>query len=166
VLDPAFVGELYRYNSWANEEVLSAVSRASPADFTRDLGSSYRSIRDTLTHVVWSEWIWLRRWKGTSPTDVFSPDDFPTVESLADRFRAVAAERSVFLEGVTAETASGVVEYRNVEGETWRYPLWQQLYHVLNHSSYHRGQVITMLRQVGASAPTTDFLVYYDVGGR
>ena len=93
----------------------------------------------------------------------------PTVESLADRFRAVAAERSVFLEGVTAEAASRVVEHRNVKNETWRYPLWQQLYHVLNHSSYHRGQVVTMLRQlrqVGASAPTTDFLVYYDVGGR
>jgi uncharacterized damage-inducible protein DinB len=166
VLELAFVGALYRYNSWANEEVLTAVSRASPADFTRDLKSSHRSMRDTLTHLVWAEWIWLQRWKGTSPMEVFSPDDFPTVDSLADRFRAVAAERSGFLEGLTAEALSREIEYRNLKGETWRYPLWQQLHHVVNHSTYHRGQVITMLRQVGESAPATDFLVYYDQGGR
>jgi uncharacterized damage-inducible protein DinB len=147
-------------------EVLSAASRASPADFTRDLKSSHRSIRDTLTHVVWAEWIWLERWKGASPTDLFSPERFPTVESLADRFRAVAAERSGFLEGLSAEAATRVVEYRNLKGETWRYPLWQQLHHVVNHSTYHRGQVITMLRQLGAPAPATDLLVYYDLGGR
>jgi uncharacterized damage-inducible protein DinB len=55
--------------------------------------------------------------------------------------------------------------YQNLKGETWRYPLWQQMHHVVNHSTYHRGQVVTMLRQLGAAAPATDLLVYYDQGG-
>jgi uncharacterized damage-inducible protein DinB len=161
-MDLATIGALYRYNSWANERVLNAVSRVAQADFTRDLKSSHRSIRDTLTHVVWSEWIWLQRWKGVSPTTVFSPADFPTVESLRERFQTVAAERSAFVGHLTAERLFQVVEYTNVKGEIWRYPLWQQLYHVVNHSTYHRGQVASMLRQLGAAPEATDFLVYYD----
>lgn len=164
-MDHTTIGALYRYNSWATEQVLNAVSRLPQADFTRDLKSSHASIRDTLTHVVWSEWIWLQRWKGVSPTIVFSPADFPNVESLRVQFQTVAAERAAFLEDLTIERLPQVIEYSNVKGQVWRYPLWQQLYHVVNHSTYHRGQVATMLRQLGAAPTPTDFLVYYDEGG-
>lgn len=164
-MNPATIGALYRYTAWANEQVLDAASRLPPADFTRDLKSSHRSIRDTLTHTIWAEWIWLQRWKGVSPTLVFSPADFPDAECLRERFRSVSADRSAFLRDLNAETLLQVVEYTNLKGEIWRYPLWQQLHHVVNHSTYHRGQVVTMLRQLGATAPATDLLVYYDQGG-
>lgn len=156
---------LHRYNAWANQRVLDTVSRVAPADFATDLKSSYGSIRDTLTHMVWSEWIWLQRWNGLSPTLVFPPADFPNVESLRERFQYVATERSAFLRDITAERLQRVIEYRNVKGEIWRYPLWQQLHHVVNHSTYHRGQVATMLRQLGATPAATDLLVYYDDRG-
>jgi uncharacterized damage-inducible protein DinB len=156
---------LFRYDWWANERVMDAASRLTPAEFTRDLESSHGSIRDTLTHLVWAAWIWLQRWKGVSPTMVFRPADFPEVESLRERFRSVAAERAAFLRDLSAPALLEPVEYRNIKGETWRYPLWQQLCHVVNHSSYHRGQVITMLRQLGAAPPATDLLVYHDEGG-
>jgi uncharacterized damage-inducible protein DinB len=71
-----------------------------------------------------------------------------------------------FLKDLAIERLQHVIEYRNLNGETWRYPLWQQLYHVVNHSTYHRGQVVTMLRQLGATPTPTNFLVYYDEGGR
>ena len=77
----------------------------------------------------------------------------------------MATERSVFLDDLAPERLNDVVEYKNTKGETWRYPLWQQLHHVVNHSTYHRGQVTTMLRQLGAEPLGTDFLVYYDEGG-
>ncbi|HJS57114.1 MAG TPA: DinB family protein [Vicinamibacteria bacterium] len=161
-MDLATIRALYRYNSWANERTLDAVSRISLADLSRDMKSSHGSIRDTLTHVVWSEWIWLQRWKGVSPTARFSPTDYPTVESLREAFRAVDAERSTVLGQLTAERLLHIVEYTNLKGETWRYPLWQQLHHVVNHGTYHRGQVVTMLRQLGATPEATDLLVYYD----
>jgi uncharacterized damage-inducible protein DinB len=164
-MDLATIYALYRYDSWANELVLDAVSRLTPELFTRDLKSGHGSIRDTLTHLAWAEWIWLQRWMGTSPTIVFSSADLPDVERLRGRLRAVAAERDAFLRSLTAESLVEVVEYRNENGEVWRYPLWQQLCHVVNHSTYHRGQVVTMLRQLGAAPPATDFLVYYDQGG-
>jgi uncharacterized damage-inducible protein DinB len=161
-VDLATIHALYRYNSWAHEEVLAAVSKLAPADFTRDLKSSHGSVRDTFTHIVWSEWIWLQRWRGASPTPVFAPADYPTVESIRQRMQAVAADRSSFLGHLSPEQLIRVHEYTNLKGERWRYPLWQQLYHVVNHSTYHRGQVVTMLRRLGATPPSTDFLVYYD----
>jgi uncharacterized damage-inducible protein DinB len=165
-MDLAATAALFRHNTWANERMLAAAAHLAPADFVRHLKSSHSSIRDTLVHVVWAEWLWLQRWKGMSPTVVFAPADFPDGRSLHERHVAVDAERSAFLAGVTEGDLLRVVEYRNLKGETWRYPLWQQLHHVLNHSAHHRGQVGTMLRQVGAACPETDLLVYYDAGGQ
>lgn len=165
-MDHAPIAALYRYTSWANGRVLEAVSRLTRADFTRDVKSSFGSIRDTLTHVVWAEWIWLQRWKGVSPAVVFAPADFPSVASLRERFQVVDAERSDFLADLTSERLIQVVEYTNLNGEIWRYPLWQQLHHAVNHSTYHRGQVAGTLRQLGAVPPPTDLLAYYDEGGR
>jgi uncharacterized damage-inducible protein DinB len=164
-MDAATIGALYRYNSWANEQALDAAAGMSEVDFIRDLKSSYGSVRDTLTHIVWAEWIWLQRWKGRSPTLVFSPSDFPDVASLRERLHTVGVERSAFLGDLPAERLLQPVEYRNLKGVVWRYPLWQQLYQVVNHSTYHRGQVATMLRQLGATPAATDLLVYYDQGG-
>jgi len=164
-MDLESIRALYRYDSWANERVLDLASQLTPADFTRDLKSSYGSVRDTLTHIVWAEWIWLQRWNSVSPRLVFSPADFPELGTLRERFKTVAAERSAFLKSLTAEKLPQVIEYTNPKGETWRYPLWQQLYHVVNHSTYHRGQLTTMLRQLGVAPTMTDFLVYYDEGG-
>ncbi len=161
-MDLGTVAALYRYDSWANELLLDAASSLRPEEFTRDLKTSHGSIRDTLVHVLWAEWIWLRRWQGASPTVVFSPSDFPDVARLREQFQAVAGDRDAFLHGLPAEALLEVVEYRNLKGEIWRYPLWQQLLHVVNHSTYHRGQTVTMLRQLGATPPPTDFLLYFD----
>jgi len=164
-MDLATVTALFRYNSWANDQVLDATSRVTEADFIRDLKSSHGSLRDTLMHILLGEWIWLQRWKGASPKLPFSSSDCPDVASVRQRLHAVAEERSAFLRDLADERLLEIKEYRNVKGELWRYVLWQQLCHVVNHSTYHRGQVVTMLRQLGAAAPATDLLIYYDQGG-
>ncbi len=163
-MDLSTIEALYRYNAWANERTLDAVSRVSQADLVRDLKNSHASLRDTLTHIVWAEWLWLERWKGNSPMVAFMPSEFPDVQALRERFHAVAAERSSSLRDLRAERLAQEVEYRNMKGETWRYPLWQQLHHVVNHSTYHKGQITTMLRQLGYEPVPLDLLVYYDEG--
>jgi len=135
-------------------------------NFVRDLKSSHGSIRDTLTHILWAEDIWLERWRGRSPTLVLVPADFPDVDSLREGFGRVDRERAAFLGTLTDHSLLQIVGYQNLKGEPWRYPLWQQLHQVLNHSAHHRGQVSAMLRQLGATCPATDLLVYHDEGGR
>lgn len=162
MIDVRAVRELYRYNRWANARLFDAVSGLPREQFLKDLRGSFPSVRDTLAHVVSGEWLWLRRWTGTSPPAAFRATDFPRPDSLRARWSEVEVEQRAFVESVTAERLLSLVRYVNVEGQTWQYPLWRQMYHVLNHSSYHRGQLTTMLRQLGALPVPTDFLVFRD----
>ncbi|MGH7612562.1 MAG: DinB family protein [Gemmatimonadales bacterium] len=162
MIDVRAVQELYRFNRWANARVFDAISGVTQEQFLKDLGSSYPSIRETLTHIVWGEWLWLQRWRGTSPRTVFQATDFPLPDSLKTRWLEVELEQRGFVESTTAERLLCIVRYVNLQGQTWEYPLWRQMYHIVNHSSYHRGQVTTMLRQVGARPIATDFLVFHD----
>lgn len=162
MIDVPAIQEIYRYNGWANGRMFEAVSNLTPEEFSRDLGSSYPSARDTLLHVVWAEWIWLQRWKGHSPQSVFQAADFPDLDAVRTRASEVEIELRTFLDAITAERLLTVVRYLNLQGETWQYPLWRTMYHVVNHSGYHRGQLTTMLRQLGARALPIDFLVFHD----
>jgi uncharacterized damage-inducible protein DinB len=162
MIDVSVIQELYRYNDWANDRVFEAVSSLTPEEFGRDLGSSHRSVCDTLTHIVWAEWIWLQRWKGTSPQSVLRATEFSLPDALRARWLQLATEQRAFFEAVTAERLLEVVRYVNLQGQTWQYMLWRQMYQVVNHSSYHRGQITTMLRQLGARPVPTDFLVFHD----
>ena len=79
MIDAPTIQGLYRYNTWANIRVFDAVSGLGEGEFTRDLGSSYPSVRDTLLHLVSAEWIWLERWKGISPNAMLHAADFPKI---------------------------------------------------------------------------------------
>jgi uncharacterized damage-inducible protein DinB len=154
---------LYDFNRWANGRVLEAAEKLSPEQFTKDLKNSFSSVRDTLVHIMAAEWIWLERWRGNSPKTLLDVSEFPTVSTIRTRWSEIEREQREFISGVTEESLKRVVAYINLKGDPYKYPLWQLLQHLVNHSTYHRGQVTTMLRQLGAQAVATDFLVYYDM---
>jgi uncharacterized damage-inducible protein DinB len=164
-MDLDTVRELFRYNTWANTQVLDRVEHLDPGRLVRAVGGSFPSVQATLTHILWAEWFWLERWQGSSPTTVFAPDEFPSLSSLRDRWAQVHTEQSRFLQSLDSERLQRVLRYTNLKGETWEYPLWQQIYHLLNHSSYHRGQVTTLLRLLDAQPRTTDYLNFCDEVG-
>jgi uncharacterized damage-inducible protein DinB len=153
---------LYEYNRWANARVLDAVSKLKTEQFTKNMGNSFASVRDTLTHIMSAEWIWLRRWKGTSPKAMLDPADYPSLDVLQTKWAEIEREQADFVSGLPETSLETVIAYVNTKGETWRYPLGQMMQHVVNHSSYHRGQITTMLRQLGAEAVSTDFLLFFD----
>jgi uncharacterized damage-inducible protein DinB len=103
------------------------------------------------------------RWKGISSKALFDPVDYPNLDALRTKWAEVERELATFVDRVTSDALDRVIAYVNTKGEEWRYPLWQMMHHVVNHSSYHRGQVATMLRQLGAEPKPTDFLVFFDV---
>lgn len=156
--------ELLSYNTWANRQMLDAVSRLDAAQFSRELGGSYPSIQATLTHMMWAEWLWLERWQDHSPKELFEPSEFPSVESVKERWQAVQAGQRAFLASLADDRLRRVGRYTNRRGETWQYVLWRQMQHLFNHSTYHRGQVTNMLRMLGAQPVATDYLVYWDEG--
>jgi uncharacterized damage-inducible protein DinB len=86
------------------------------------------------------------------------------VDSLQTRWLEVEVEQRAFVESLAAEHLRSLVHYVNLQGQSWHYPLWRQMYHMVNHSTYHRGQVIMMLRQLGARPVAIDFLIFHDAG--
>ena len=131
-------------------------------DFIRPMGNSFSSVRDTLSHILGAEWIWLERWQGRSPKALLDAATFPKVQSLESRWETVEHDQTQFIETLTPQRLVEELAYLNQRGQLYSYPLWKQMVHVVNHSSYHRGQATTLLRQLGAEAVSTDFLVYYD----
>ena len=156
---------LYKYDRWANGLVFGCASKLSAEQFTQDLQSSHRSVRDTLAHILAAEWIWLRRWLGTSPKSLFDPQEFGDVVSLTAKLKEVEQEQIAFIDTLTDESLAAVIAYTNTKGERWQYPLGHLCQHVVNHSSYHRGQVTTMLRQLGAEVASVDLLYFFDEKG-
>lgn len=153
---------LHDYNRWANRRLIETVSKLTPEQFTRDLQNSHRSVRDTLAHILAAEWIWLERWRGVSPHSLLNPSDFEAVDSLKARWAEVEKDYAEFLIELSDELLTKVISYRNTKGEEWAYPLGQMIQHVMNHSTYHRGQVTTLLRQLGAAVLPLDLLVFMD----
>ena len=163
MLQKSDLGRLLDYTVWANHRVVRTAATLTIDEFRRDLGGSYGGVRGTLAHILAAEWIWLERWNGVSPRALLDTTEFPTVESLRTRWEKIEEDCLDFLKGVTDESLARVIAYTNTKGEEWAYPLGRMLQHVMNHSSYHRGQVVTMLRQLGAEVTPVDLLVFMDV---
>ena len=163
---PEEVSKLFAYNRWANERTLEPVSALTGEEYGRTLGGSFPSVKGTLAHIYAAEWIWLERWQGRSPRGLPAGDEVPTLEELRKKWRAVEDGQREFLRGLSEDRMARAVSYVNVKGETWTYRLEEMLVHLVNHSTYHRGQVATMLRQLGKTPEPTDYLLFLDGGAR
>jgi uncharacterized damage-inducible protein DinB len=152
---------LYEYNSWANRRTLDACSALSVEQFTRDLHSSFGSVRDTVAHIYGAEWIWLERWHGRIPSALPTAADFPDLAALRARWAEHERNLNEYIRSLTPSELGRVIKYQNTKGVPFEGPIWPMLQHVVNHSTYHRGQVTTLLRQLGAAPASTDLIVFY-----
>jgi uncharacterized damage-inducible protein DinB len=152
---------LYAYNAWANRRVLDTASMLPLAQYLANQDNT-GSIRDTLVHTASAEWLWLERWQGRSPRALWQAEDFPDVGTLRDRWLPVEQATRDYVSSLTDSDLARVVAYENFQGETWAYPLWQQLLHQVNHSTQHRSEAALALTRLGSSPGWLDFLVYLD----
>jgi uncharacterized damage-inducible protein DinB len=158
--------ELIDHNYWARDRQLQICAALSEEQFLRPLGASFASVRDSLAHLVAVEWLWLERWRGRSPRSMPAAEEFPTLAAISERWSVVEREMREYLGGLSEEALGLPFTYVNAKGETWTYLLWRAVLHVMNHQSYHRGQVAVQLRLLGAQPPPVDFLMAHDMGFR
>jgi uncharacterized damage-inducible protein DinB len=155
------LARLIDYNIWANHRLLRAAATLSVDDFKRDtLRASHGGVRGTFVHIMGAEWLWLERWKGVSPPRLLDEGEFADVVALRDRWTVIEDHREDWFRGQTDQTLAADVDYRSLDGAPWKAPLWQLMQHVLNHSTYHRGQVTLLLRSVGARLASTDMVAW------
>ncbi len=153
---------LFEYNAWANGKLLTAME-ALPADTVRsDAGSSHGGIHGTMLHIVWAHHLWLLRWQGrpneASLARSRTVSDLPALRSY---WSEVAADTGGFLDsrltdGFLLETFS----MKTTKGDSFAHSYGEAMFHLVNHSSYHRGQVASLMRQSGGVPPATDFIAF------
>ncbi len=153
--------ELVAYNRWANARILDAAAKLDEEGFGRTVASSFPSVRETLAHILSSEWVWLERWHGRSLPGHPESWDLGTLASIRAIWAEVERAQQGFLEGLTDDGAAQGFSYRNIRGQPFTSTYAETIRHVVNHSTYHRGQVITMLHQLGAAGVNTDLIAFY-----
>ena len=153
---------LLDYHYWARDRMFDALEPLTPEQFNRDLGSSFKSLRETVVHVYAAEWAWHSRWTGHSPTALVTGEPLDDLAAIRGTWTAHEAKMRAFVDGLGDASVARVIEYKLLSQQPGASPFWQMLQHVVNHASYHRGQVTTMLRQVGAApAKSMDMIAFY-----
>lgn len=145
------------YSAWATRRVLDSVAALSSEELHRGLGNSYGGVHGTLTHIYQADAIWFDRLMGVPTRDLekYNPSSkFSEWLLLLDAYVKWG-------EALKPEDWDRVAHYRNVKGEASAQAVWQIVLHLVNHASYHRGQVTTLLRQLGHSPAGTDLILYY-----
>ncbi len=151
---------LHAYNSWADNRIFDALETVPSDQYTQDMKGSHGSIHTTLIHLVGAEKVWLERFQGAAQP--FLTENPPkSLAELKDVWEKVGFDTAKWLGAQSDKSLQGTFTTKTLKGETFTYVFWQAFQHVVNHSTYHRGQVITMLRQIGVKPPSTDLIQFY-----
>ena len=152
---------LVDYHYWGRDRMLEAVEALTPEQYTKDLGNSFKSVRDTIVHTYAGELNWYLRWVGFSPTGFPDPAGFPDVRTVRDAWKLQEQNVRLFVLSLGEENLLRTFKYRTFDGQEMESVFVHMLQHVVNHATYHRGQVTTMLRQLGAPAPKPQDLIRF-----
>jgi uncharacterized damage-inducible protein DinB len=150
--------DLLEYTRWASDKVLQTVAGIRLENYTKDLGSSFPSIRDTLVHTYGADRTWLGRIGGQSP-ERLNPAEYPTVATLREVWLETLSSWPSVVQGLGS--VEQIISYKAYDGTPYSNKLSDIIRHVVNHGTYHRGQVTTMLRQLGEKGISTDMIAYY-----
>jgi uncharacterized damage-inducible protein DinB len=164
-MELADIKHLFDYTEWANELAMGAADNLTDEQLQRDFGISHKSIFGTLTHMAGAEWIWLERWHGRSPGkaeawSMWTPESCSDLATLNDRWGEVIDRRAQYMAQLNPEQLSADLPFNLLSGDPSSMRLVNQMQHVVNHATMHRGQVVGMIRQLGIEPPSTDLLFY------
>lgn len=152
---------LFEYDQWATDRTLESVSALPESTYFSDGKSSHGGIHGTLVHIYGASAVWLARWKGAIPPALPAGNEVPDLASLRDRWKQYRTGLAAWLATLTEEKLAAPLSYHDLKGNPQAEPLYQQMQHCLNHASYHRGQVVTLLRQAGGTPVGTDLIAFY-----
>ena len=153
---------LVEYHYWARDRLWAVVETLPDEPLRRPLGNSFSSVFDTMVHLYGADWIWRSRWEGVSPMALPSSDLYPDLATLRAAWNEEERQIRAILTRLGPDGISRPIEYQGWVGPRQAQPFWQMLQHLVNHGSYHRGQVTTMLRQLGGQPATSmDLIAFY-----
>ncbi len=150
----------YDYGYWANRRLFAAIARLTTEEFTRQVAGSLGSIRNTLVHMMSTEWGWLERCGGPARGAALVAEQYPTLEAVVEAWAMIEAMVRAFLASCSDADLAREVEYQNSAGEVRMMILGQLMQHAANHGVHHRGQVALLIRALGHTPGNVDLLFY------
>jgi len=161
----ADIKHLFDYTEWANDLAQKAAANLSDEHLRQDFRISHGSIFGTLLHMAGAEWIWLERWHGNSPAGkeawaLWKTDSCADLATLDQRWGDVRDRRAQFISELDESRLATELGFKLLSGDASSMRLVDQMQHVANHATLHRGQVVGMIRQLGIDPPSTDLLFY------
>jgi uncharacterized damage-inducible protein DinB len=152
---------LFRYDAWAFGRVLEVAMTLTEEQYTRNLGASFGSVRGTLVHIHAAQQIWLDRWLGTVAGPLLNEQDIPTRADLQARHEKLHGEFRQFVEELTDQRLNETITYKDSQGREYTQTLYRLFQHLINHGTYHRGQLTFLFRLLGAKPLNTDLVNFY-----
>lgn len=151
---------LFKYNQWANARIFKAASAVTLEQFLAPASYPHGGLRSTLTHAMFAEWVWRKRWEGESPVNRFKPEDFPTFSSLHTRWLEEEALLMKFIHAQTDDDLNEAFQYKTMDGQARENVLWHAMAHVVNHGTQHRSEAAAMLTDMGHSPGDVDMILF------
>src|SRR3954471_11356382 len=159
------ITRLFEYTEWANGLALDAAVNLSDENLRREVGISHGSIFGTLLHMAGAESILLERWQGRSPAKAeawlrWTTGSCADLGILKERWQQLIDQRAKYFLELDESRLAGELPFKLLSGDASSMRLVDQIQHVANHATLHRGQVVGMIRQLGIDPPSTDLLFY------
>jgi len=159
------IKQLFDYTEWANDLAIDAAAKLPDESLRRNVGISHNSIFGTLLHMAGAEWIWLERWNGRSPAKAqawarWTTESCADLTALKERWNDVIDRRAQYVSELEESRLAAELPFKLLSGDPSSMRLVDQMQHVANHSTMHRGQIVGMIRQLGIEPPSTDLLFY------
>lgn len=155
--------ELAGFNIWANHIVCGWLEQISDEQWNRETESSFNSIRETVLHIISAEKAWLQRFK-KEPVEWLQNKYKGSKEEYIKLWEESSKGFKEFIENFDESKLQTHLEFKRLNGDAFSMPFYQLFAHVVNHATYHRGQLVTMLRQSGfKNLASTDLVGYYRI---
>lgn len=154
--------ELANFNIWANNIVISWLEQINDDQWTQEIESSFNTIRETVLHIASAESAWYERMIKNKNIEWFQKSFTGNKQEVIELWKTKSQNILDFLNEFDETRMNEILAFTRLNGEKQTMPYFQIFAHVLNHSTYHRGQIVTMLRQSGfTNVSSTDLLGYY-----
>jgi uncharacterized damage-inducible protein DinB len=148
----------YEYNEWANERVIGSLRELPEADYVREMGGGWPSVRATFVHLAGATDAWAARFAGNDVLELPKESALPKLEDATRVLRSAEEKHRAHLKSLTREKLDRPFSWKNLSGEVKTAPFWIVVRHVVNHQTYHRGQIASMLRRLGGRPVATDMV--------
>lgn len=149
------------YNIWANQRIMEVILSLTEEQQQQEVPSSFSSLYKTVLHMWDAESAWWQRMKLHERIIIPSENFNGTIRDIINGLSQQNQQWQDWVSNATDSAIDHVFQYQNSKKEQFKQPIYQMLLHVFNHGTYHRGQLINMLRQLGADKlPQTDFIIW------